>query len=134
MPQLVFVYNANAGRLNALLDLAHKTLAPATYACSLCAITYGVRMRPAWKSFVESLPGGAEFYHRDEFGAIYPWLAEMPLPAVFLKDTLGELSPFITAPELNQADLAGLMQLVRERLRLVAGDTNNDPRWQDEAS
>ncbi|MCB2410485.1 hypothetical protein [Hymenobacter lucidus] len=125
MPQLVFVYNANAGRLNALLDLAHKTLAPATYPCSLCAITYGVRMRPEWKSFVESLPVGAEFLHRDEFGAVYPWLAQTPLPAVFLKDDFGELNPLITAQELNRADLTGLMQLVQQRLATVvpAADT-----------
>ncbi len=40
-PALVFVYNANSGLLNALLDMGHKVVSPRTYPCSLCALTYG---------------------------------------------------------------------------------------------
>ncbi|GAA3950802.1 hypothetical protein [Hymenobacter algoricola] len=118
MPEtvLLFVYNANGGLLNGLLDLVHKTLSPGTYPCSLCALTYGVSMRPEWKSFIEALPIEARFLHRDEFRAEFPAWREVPLPAVFRRLPSGELAPFITAPELNQADLPGLMTLVRTRL------------------
>ncbi|MCB2377159.1 hypothetical protein LGH70_06170 [Hymenobacter sp. BT635] len=119
MPQLIFVYNADAGLLNGLLDLAHKMISPTTYPCSLCAITYGTRMRPEWKSFIDSLPLESQFLHRDEFSAVYPWLAQERLPAVFLKDDFSELHSFITAEELNKADLAGLKHLVQQRLQLV---------------
>ncbi|RYU83228.1 hypothetical protein [Hymenobacter persicinus] len=117
MPEtLLFVYNANAGLLNGMLDLVHKTLSPRTYPCSLCALTYGVSMRPEWKSFIESLPIEARFPHRDEFWAAFPAQRQQPLPAVFRQLPGGELQPFITAAELNHTNLPGLMQLVSSRL------------------
>jgi hypothetical protein len=119
MQKLVFVYNANAGLLNSLLDLAHKVISPATYPCSLCAITYGTRMRPEWKAFIDSLPIPSEFLHRDELAAIYPWLADTPLPAVFFKDHLSELTLLVAAAELDKANLQSLMQLVQQRLATV---------------
>ena len=38
--RLVFVYNANAGLVAGMLDSVHKVVSPATYPCSLCAVTY----------------------------------------------------------------------------------------------
>jgi len=113
---LLFVYNANAGRANALLDMLHKTFSPRTYSCSLCALTYGVSMRPEWKAFIEALPVAARFPHRDEFWAEFPAWRGQALPAIFRQRPTGELQPLITAAELNQTDLPGLMALVRERL------------------
>lgn len=40
--QLIFVYNADGGTFNAIMDSAHKLFAPSTYQCSLCAITHGM--------------------------------------------------------------------------------------------
>ncbi|UOQ51878.1 hypothetical protein [Hymenobacter cellulosivorans] len=119
MPHLLFIYNADTGLVNSLLDLAHKLVSPATYPCSLCAITHGTRMRPEWKEFVAGLPLPTEFLHRDEFLARYPQQAATALPAVFLTNDIGELTPFITAAELNQTDLPGLMQLIQQRLAAV---------------
>lgn len=66
--RLVFVYNANAGRLNGLIDSAHKLLSPDTYQCALCEITHGAfGERQAWKEFKASLPMPIAFYHKDEF-------------------------------------------------------------------
>ncbi|PJJ60608.1 hypothetical protein [Hymenobacter chitinivorans] len=119
MPQLLFVYNADTGLVNGLLDLAHKLVSPATYPCSLCAITHGTRMRPEWKEFVASLPLESAFLHRDEFLVQYPERAATALPAVFVRNKSGGLTSFITAAELNQADLPGLMQLIQQRLATV---------------
>ena len=119
MPQrLLFVYNADGGLLPGLKDIFHKILSPLTYSCSLCAITYGATsMQPQWREFIKALPVPVEFPHRDEFRRDYPQWARHPLPAAFAVDGAGVLTPFITAPELDAADLDGLMQLVRERLR-----------------
>jgi hypothetical protein len=69
---LIFVYNADAGSINALLDSAHKILSPSTYACRLCELTYGlVREKQAWKAFRESLAEPVTFLHRDEFEQQY---------------------------------------------------------------
>lgn len=118
MPQrLVFVYNADGGRLAGLKDMFHKILSPSTYPCSLCAITYGATsMRPEWREFVETLPLPVDFLHRDEFVRDYPQWRAHPLPAAFALAENGELTPFIEAPVMDAADLDGLIKLVRERL------------------
>lgn len=119
MPQrLLFVYNADGGPLAGLQDLFHKILSPATYPCSLCAITYGAAsMQPQWRAFIKALPVPTDFLHRDEFGRAYPQWAQHPLPAAFAVDAAGGLTPFIEAPALDAADLNGLMGLVQQRLR-----------------
>ena len=38
---LLFVYNADGGVVERTLDYLHKLTSPATYSCSLCALTYG---------------------------------------------------------------------------------------------
>jgi hypothetical protein len=119
MPQrLLFVYNADGGTLAGLKDLFHKVLSPATYPCSLCAITYGATsMQPQWRAFIKALPIPVDFLHRDEFARAHPQWARHPLPAAFAVDAAGVLTPFIEALELDAADLPGLMTLVQQRLR-----------------
>ena len=118
MPQhLLFVYNADGGRLAGLKDMFHKILSPSTYPCSLCAITYGATsMEPEWREFIKTLPVPVEFLHRDEFIRDYPQQAQHPLPAAFAVEN-GALQPFIEAPEMDAADLSGLMRLVQQRLQ-----------------
>ena len=119
MPRrLLFVYNADGGRLAGLKDIFHKILSPATYSCSLCAITYGATaMQPKWRAFIKALPVPVEFLHRDEFIRDHSQWAAHPLPAAFAVGSDGTLTPFIDAPDMDAADLNGLMELVRERLR-----------------
>ncbi|RSK24141.1 hypothetical protein [Hymenobacter metallilatus] len=118
-PELLFVYNADAGLLNGVLDTLHKTFAPATYACSLCAVTYGAAsMRPQWRAFLEQLPARVEFLHRDELARQYPALQDTTLPAVFQRAAPTESwQVFISAAQLRPLDLPGLMQAVETRLR-----------------
>ncbi len=52
--KLIFVYNANAGKLSAALDIAHKIISPSTYQCNLCSLTHGTfTERDVWKKFSE---------------------------------------------------------------------------------
>lgn len=117
-PELLFVYNANAGWLNGVLDMLHKTFSPATYPCSLCAVTYGARtMYPEWRAFLERLPAQAQFLHRDELRQQYPELANEALPSIFRRQSAAEAwQVFLSAPELWPLDLAGLMRTVETRL------------------
>ena len=112
---LVFVYNADSGLVNGALDLAHKLLSPETYACKLCALTYGIfGMRRDWRRFAQGLPVPAEFLHADELRA--RCAPTSPLPAVFARSGEG-LEPFIGAEALNAcATLQDLQALVLERL------------------
>lgn len=98
---LVFVYNADSGLFNALSDLAHKTFAPETYACRLCALTYSTfGMRRDWKDFLESLDRPLEFLHADELRAKYG-VTDTPLPAVLLIED-GRASVLLDAAAINR--------------------------------
>ena len=118
MPQrLIFVYNADGGRLAGLKDMFHKILLPSTYSCSLCAVTYGATsMQPQWREFIQKLPVPVDFLHRNEFIRDYTQWARHPLPAAYAVGEDGALTPLIETPEMEAADLNGLMELVRQRL------------------
>jgi hypothetical protein len=98
---LVFVYNADSGVFNAMTDAAHKIFSPRTYACNLCALTYGaVQMRGEWREFLDGLGLPLEFLHADELAARYG-LNDVPLPAVFTKGGGGGLSVLLSADSIN---------------------------------
>ena len=83
--RLLFVYNADGGVVNGLVDAVHKIVSPATYPCSLCAITYGkLAMEPQWRAWLKGLSVPAAFHHRDDFAAAYPD-ARVRLPAVLIE-------------------------------------------------
>ncbi|MBC8082944.1 MAG: hypothetical protein H7Z21_06995 [Hymenobacter sp.] len=122
MIELLFVYNADSGLLNAAVDYFHKILSPATYTCSLCAVTYGNRgMRPDWREFVAQLPVQTIFLHRNELREKHPELAHYPLPAAFRRDAGNSWRLFLTSHELDHSNLPVLMQLVRNQVVPAAG-------------
>jgi hypothetical protein len=118
--RLILVYNADGGLLNALKDAAHKIASPATYPCSLCALTYGwASMRGRWRQFLASLPMAKVFHHRDDFALAFPGLA-VPLPAILLAEGEGPPQVLVSASELDALpDLRTLIGLVEERLALL---------------
>jgi hypothetical protein len=86
MKELIFVYNADSTAIVQVTDLVIKLLAPKRYSCNLCLVTYGVvRMKRAWKAFIEQLPHTIRFLHRDEFRARYGNNSELPA-AFVVKD------------------------------------------------
>ena len=116
--ELLIVYNANSGPFAALADALHKAISPATYSCSLCAVTYGpVAMRGEWRRFLDSLPLAKRFYHRDDFAAAYPGLT-IALPAILLREGAEAPRVLVLAEELDESrDLTSLIELLRQRLR-----------------
>ncbi len=97
--KLVFVYNADSGLLNLLIDAAHKIFSPATYPCNLCALTYTPTGLPRWRRFIKTLPWPVEFLHKDELAEQYG-VIEADLPAAFLWDG-GTLQSWIGVEEMN---------------------------------
>jgi hypothetical protein len=114
--RLVFVYNADSGLANTVLDHLHKVLSPSTYACNLCRLAYpGFAAAPEWKAFLASLPLEAEFHHRDTFGETYGARSE-PLPAVY-RLSGGALSVVADGRELSALEtLPELVALLRGRI------------------
>lgn len=121
-PTLMFVYNADGGIFSAVSDAVHKLLSPATYPCSLCAVSYGaVAMRPEWRAFLESLPQAKTFHHRDDFRRAYPGL-NIALPAILLASAGRPPEILVDAETLDrQPDIEALIATVADRL---AGTTN----------
>ena len=116
-PTLILVYNADGGPLNALRDAVHKLVSPATYPCSLCALTYGaVSMRREWRAFLDGLGLPTLFLYRDEMlGDLDD--RDISLPAILLGGSEPKPRVLVGADEMNALpDLAELIALVRSRL------------------
>jgi hypothetical protein len=98
--KLVFVYNADSGFLNSLLDIGHKIIKPETYTCNLCSLTFGNFAENAkWKAFREGSSHEMEFLHRDEFEAKYG--LKLPCPVILKESGGGKLEVLIAAERLE---------------------------------
>lgn len=118
--RLLFVYNADSGLGNAILDVAHKVLDPATYSCSLCKLTYGtLREKVSWKRFREASSIPMAFLHKDEFS--HEWGEEQGVkysfPAIFLQK--GNTIDLLVGNEELDA-MASVQELIQRVTGLVA--------------
>ncbi|RIJ42388.1 GTPase [Pontibacter oryzae] len=105
--KLQFIYNAETGFFNKLTDFAHKIISPKTYACSLCALTYGkFTMKEEWAEYIKSLPMEVEFIYKNEW-KFAPVRQEYPLVA--LQTGTDRVEVLLEASELNE--LKSLKQL-----------------------
>lgn len=98
--KLQFVYNAETGYFNKMTDFAHKIISPGTYACSLCALTYGkFTMKREWADYVKQLPVEEEFIYKNEW-KFAPVREQYPLVALQTGENRVEV--LLEAAELNQ--------------------------------
>ncbi|MBL4782655.1 MAG: hypothetical protein JKX92_10480 [Porticoccaceae bacterium] len=126
VPDLIFVYNANSGLMNSIMDSMHKVISPNTYSCTLCEITYGAFAElPDWKKFRRSFPGRMKFYHIDEFEALYGKPAQglgqsNGYPVVFSQHANEELSTVLSTERLNVIrDLEELIQFFKDWVQFI---------------
>lgn len=117
--KLIFIYNANSGSVNALLDSVHKVLSPKTYDCKLCDITFGVfSEKEEWKNFRETTAMEMIFLHKDEFLKQYrsKWLPKYDFP-IILSEEKESLEVFMTSKVLNEQETTSdLMKEIESRL------------------
>jgi len=115
--RLILIYNADGGVLNAMKDAVHKIVRPASYPCSLCALTYGwVAMHSDWRRFVFRLPMGKMFLYRDQVEKVFPGLS-VDLPAILFHHGYGEPDLLVSSAELNAMQhRRQLMALIADRL------------------
>ena len=120
-PTLIFIYNANGGVLSALGDMVHKIVSPATYPCSLCALTYGaVSMRGEWRRFLDGIGLPSLFLYRDEFRSDLD-MRDLALPAILLGGEAPVPQVLVSADELDVLpDLPALIALIEARLTRAA--------------
>lgn len=105
-PKLIFVYNAESGLKNALLDSAHKIFSPKTYPCKLCDLTYhALGEKKAWKTYRKHVNAEMKFLHADEFNALYKskFRPAFELPVVLVEDQY-ELELLLSKNTLDEID------------------------------
>ena len=112
--ELLFIYNADSGKLNALFDIGHKIVNPESYSCNLCNLTHGTfAERKEWKRFRESTSLDFVFLHRDEFEMQFGQTFSYP---IVLKKEESGLEVFVSTEELNSvSDPTKLIELITER-------------------
>ncbi len=122
--KLLFIYNANSGIRNILLDGAHKILSPSTYECNLCDITFGAfTENKGWKKFRKETTMEMDFLHKDEFAKQYAskFGHKFTFPIILAATTDG-LEVFVHTEELNALDNANrLIDLIQKREEVYFG-------------
>jgi hypothetical protein len=119
--KVILVYNADSGWGNALLDAVHKAVSPGTYACHLCAVSYGpLTMRRAWRDYLAALRVPVECLHRDAFHARYGHLS-LPLPTILRQRSDGPLEVALSAAEIKS------LRSVDELMRALSAKLLREP-------
>ncbi|MBU0680749.1 MAG: GTPase [Proteobacteria bacterium] len=107
--ELIFVYNADSGFMNTMLDIGHKIVNPETYSCNLCKMTFDTfSENKKWKEFRENSAFKMEFLHRDEFEKKYKMSFEYPVvlkksDPITIAITPNKLAVFKSLDELIRA-------------------------------
>lgn len=117
--RFIFVYNADAGLINAFLDWTHKILQPSTYQCQLCKLTYGnTGMKKKWRSFINEIPIETTFLHHDEFIEQFPTMKDLRLPCILRqRNDSNKMEVMMTADTMNQQEtLEQLIEICRSAL------------------
>jgi len=115
---LVFVWNADAGMLNAIRDSLHKWISPETYSCKLCALTHGFSSaRQDWKDFLRDFERPAYFCYRDtvqDTGILLNFPETYPLVLELRK---GQWLPLLTAEDFKEiSSLEELIETLRNKI------------------
>ncbi len=121
--RLIFIYNADGGIAQGIMDSIHKTLSPATYPCSLCALTYGTfTMDRRWRDWLKALPVPSLFYHQDDT----PY-RDVDLPVV-LVERGGQIDTIVSAERLGElASVDALIAEIETRLQPTRSRTTASP-------
>ena len=117
--KLLFVYNANSGKRNVIIDSMRKVLRSQTYDCKLCELTFGVvAENKNWKRFRKENEQRMDVLHKDEFSKLYKskFGYKFTYPIVLTEGENG-LEVLIATEELNQLNSTqDLISLVMKRM------------------
>ena len=114
--ELIFVYNAESGKVNAAFDIAHKIISPTTYNCSLCSLTFDTfSENKQWREFRDSSKTKMTFLHRDEFESEFDVKYEYP---VVLTNTDDAIAVLLSADIIN--GFTNVSELIQELQRKTA--------------
>jgi hypothetical protein len=120
--KLIFIYNANSGKLNTLFDIAHKLISPETYQCDLCSLTHGaLSEKKAWHEFRKRSGLKMEFLHKDEFEKLHAKTFDYP---VILKQA-DDIELFLNADEISHIkSVDELIALIEQQVDSLTPSVN----------
>jgi hypothetical protein len=96
---LIFVYDANSGKVGAFLDSAKKALMVG--GCALCTITHGMLgEKSEWRECREEIGVPIQYYHRNELYGRLKELALGHLPCILAQ--IGSEYMMLLEPEVLQ--------------------------------
>ena len=98
---IIFVYNAKGGKWNYILDTVHKYASPSTYECNLCKITHDLKMKEAWRRFIERSPHNFKFLHLEELEEYNLLNYKNDLP-ICVEENCGEYKILINKEQMNK--------------------------------
>jgi hypothetical protein len=103
--------------LNAAVDMVRKIVAPGSYPCALCSLTYGpFTMRNEWRRFLDRLGLPVLALYRDELREDLDTRG-IALPAILLGGQSGPPEVLVSASDMaDLPDLRSLIALVEQRL------------------
>lgn len=111
--KLVFIYNANSGVLDAVVDSAKKVLR--INGCALCEITHGVvTEKSEWRACDRALGVEIDYLHRDEVPNALAGFVEEALPAIVAVPEGGEPLLLLDAETIERC--RGSVQDLRGKL------------------
>lgn len=119
--RVIFIYNADAGRLAAMLDSVKKA-AGSEQACSLCSITHGLfAEKENWADVDRSLGVATEYFHRDDMAepaSSFVRDQDLGLPVILLENDTGSLAVAVNSDALQNCggDPACLQTLLHAAL------------------
>jgi hypothetical protein len=120
--KLIFIYNANSGKLNTLFDIAHKLISPETYQCDLCSLTHGaLSEKKTWQEFRKRNGLKMEFLHKDEFEKLHAKTFDYP---VILKQA-DDIELFLNADEISHIkSVDELIALIEQQVDSLTPSVN----------
>ena len=123
---IIFIYNAKGGQWNYLIDTLHKYLSPKTYEGNLCQITYDLKMRKAWKDFIEESPHDYKFLHLEELSdfGLEGYINDLP---ICLEELNKKYNVLIDKNEMNsfQDEFELIESLKRANKTIILFSDNN---------
>lgn len=119
MEKLIFVYNADSGKLNSILGALQKVVDPNSYDCDLCKLTFGsFGEKKTWRDFRENVDLDMEFLHKDEFLRDYAskFGYRFEFPIILAHDQMG-LEVLMSTNELRDiANVEKLISIIKKRI------------------
>ena len=114
---IIFAYNVDSSFWAKGQDYLFSKLKLDKNSCHLRRLTFGIfGIKKPWRKFLQFLPYQKEFLYRNNFNKTYPIFKNVPLPAIFIKQS-GDLKLLMGPEEIaGQDNLSAFKKILKNKL------------------